>query len=94
MTFGSPPVVDQLVASSADQPSDGDLVAGVVSGDGCEERVGSEIFGGGGMVAPAHEVAVDVRQGLVVQLQQRAHGRYVVRQPHIPSRSSQICSSC
>ena len=81
-----PPVVGELVPGHPDQPRDrrigcARLADGVHGG---QERLGREVLGQAGVTAAGQQVAVDVRQCVVVQLQQpeRRVGLYL-RVPHI-----------
>jgi hypothetical protein len=88
----SPPVVDELVAGDADQPRDAGrrglrLAHG---GDGGEERLGGEVLGERAAPAARQEVAVDLRQGGVVQPEQLHPGIRLERRRrrHHPHRRS------
>jgi len=68
------PVIGQLVPGDPDQPGDADL--GLGSGpDRGQERLRGQVLGQRPLAAPGQQVAVQLRERLVVQLQQIAHTR-------------------
>ncbi len=67
-----PPVVYQLVPRHTDQPgrAEGDRVGPAYRVDRGEKRLGSQVLGERDATAAGEQVAVDVRQRVVVQPQQ------------------------
>ena len=71
-------------------------VAVVQRGDRGHERLGGQILGRGGVAAPSGEVAVDVGERVVVQLEERrrvGHDHFIVRRRHFSvTRVAALCS--
>ena len=67
-----PPVVGKLVPGNPDQPRDRRIGPARLADrvHGGQERLGGEVLGQAGVAAAGQQVAVDVRQRIVVQLQQ------------------------
>jgi hypothetical protein len=91
------PVVGQLVPGDPDQPRDR-WIGRAGPADrlhGGEKRLGREVLGQGGVAAPGKQVAVDVRQRVVIQLKQPErrvgphlwvrHALIVARAPETPT---------
>ena len=93
------PVVGQLVAGDADQPRDAQL-RGVGFPKGRDrglERFCGQVFGEYPIAATRHEIAVDLRQRVVVEIEQpqscvgvegrAAHVHYIARERRTPTPS-------
>ena len=97
-----PPEGGELVPGNPDQPRDRRIGRAWIADrvHGGEERLGREVLGQAGVAATGQQVAVDVRQRIVVQLQQPerrvgphlriAHALIVVRAADTPTGTAEL----
>jgi hypothetical protein len=95
-------VVGELVPGHPDQPRDRRIgrARHADRAHGGQERLGGEVLGQAGIAAAGQQVAVDVRQRIVVQLEQPErrvgphlrvrHTLIVARAPHTPTGSAEL----